>query len=355
MTLADAKLSRIPQSIGACATDPRFIQILNEATQILLQEGLWWGAYARFRICADFGCITLPRGIATIESAAICGQPITMRSQWFEFLENGWGTRNTTTESSGPSGTDSCCGRNSWSWSRDAIYRGRFPTFSDVQGVDKRLRFVCDLASDVGKIVLALGYDENGNWIRTLQSGTWKDGELITLAQSPGTNSSKLFSGITDLQFPSTMNGQTWLYEYDTTLLTQRLIGAYQYDDTRPSFARYYFPSICPPSTTGCPTSQVEIMAKLDFIPVKNDTDYLLIGNLPALKRMCMAINRSEHEPDGRLSDQIMASGLASAKELLDKELLHYLGSGNVQPIRMPTPALSGGGVENILGNSYAW
>lgn len=321
VTLADARASRIPQVIGACADNHRFLDLINEAQQRLLTKGHWWGTSAKFRICASNSCLTLPRGIATVEAAAVCGTPITVRDFWFEFLEGGVGTRN------GGSG----CGGEGGGWAGgEMLLRGRYPSFGDVQGTNKKLRFVCDLASDVGKVALPLGYDANGNWLRTQQGGVWSDGEAVPLAQAPGATTANFFSTMTDLQMPGTLNGQVWLYELNTTLNTQRLIGQYQPGETRPSYARYYLPGLCPVSCgAGQPaTALVEIMAKLEFIPVRADTDYLIIGNLPALKEMCMALNAAEHEPDSTKKTALLAAGYKAAIGELDSELDHYLGSG---------------------------
>lgn len=310
-TLADIKSSRIPKVLGMCSTDERIAKYANEAIERLLPEGHWWGTTQKFRICATDGCITLPPQIATIERAAVCKIPVPIHDFWFEFLPNGAGVR----------GCDDC-------W-EEANYQGQFPAFSDIIGSNKKLRFICDLSSDVGKQVLALGYDENGNWIRTIQGGLMLDGELITLAQSPGTTSSSYFSNITDLQFPDDMDGQTWLYEFNTSNAVLRMIGKYEYWETRPSYARYSFPSItssCDSST--CKQTSVEMIGKLEFVPVKNDTDYLLIGNIPALKEMMVAINRAENEPDNEKANNIILKGLTIAKSILDRELAHYMGDG---------------------------
>ncbi len=104
-----------------------------------------------------------------------------------------------------------------------------------------------------------------------------------------------------------------------------RLIGHYQYDESRPSYARYLLPSINPNNEK--PT-KLEIVGKLAFVPVKNDTDYLIIQNCAALKTMMLAIKNSDNEPDGIKKQQLMASGIQMAKMILDKELDHHLGSG---------------------------
>lgn len=326
-TLLDAKNSRIPQAIGVCSDHPKFIGVLNEAQQRLLPKGLWFGTYGKFRICASDGCITLPAQIATIERVAVCGRNIPVHDEWFEFLENGYGPRNSTSCNSGGGTCGTGCD--------ESLYRGRFCTFKDIIPSGKQLNFVCDLVSDVGKQVLALGYDDNGNWIRTSQSGIIKDGELISFAQGAGTLSVNNFSCVTDIQLPNNMDGQSWLYEYKVSDATKRMIGKYEYFETRPSYARYYFPSICAPSTGACTQTSVEIIGKLEFIPAKQDTDYLIISNLPALKEMCVGISNAEKEPDTVEKVKILKTSEASAISELDAELNHYLGEGRVIGINL--------------------
>lgn len=316
LTLADIRNTRIPAALGLCSTDTdRLVHWLNEAQERLLNKGKWWQTTGHFLMCVNEGCVTLPPQIATIESAALCGNPITIHDQWFEFLPTGAGIRDST----------SC-------WP-EANYVGQFPTFSDVSGPSRRIKLICDLASDVAKIVLVLGYDDSGNWIRTSQGGVIKDGELVALAQNYGTVATKRYSRITDLQLPDNLDGQVWLVEIDDTTGFSRQIGRYQYWETRPSYARYFIPGVQPASACcgqndGTTSKLLDVIAKLAFIPVKAETDYLLISCVPALKAMMTAIKKSENEPDGEVANQILLAGEAVALRELNAELDHYLGSG---------------------------
>lgn len=155
LTLADAKSSRIPRSIGVCATDSKFLAILNEAMQRLMRRGFWWGNYGRYRICTSDGCITLPPQLAAIDSVAICGRPQSMHDGWFEFMANGPGPVNGRCDNA--SNSTGSCGGGSCGCGDGGFLRGHFPTFKDIQPTGKKLNFVCDLVSDVNKTVLALG------------------------------------------------------------------------------------------------------------------------------------------------------------------------------------------------------
>lgn len=325
-TLADAQnplISGIGKRMGLCPTDPRVTLAINQGTQLLLTKGKWWGTICKFTMCISTGCVTLPPQIATIEAVKRCNRSLTVRDIFFPFLAN----------------------RTDWDWESscwpDCVSQGCFPTFADIQGVNSKLLFLCDVAADVGAKVLCLGYDQNGNWIRTMQGGVWADGEVISLAQSPGTSSTNFFTRLTDLQIPSGMHGQSWLYAYDTVLNQQIMLGHYQAFETRPSYQRYRVPflnQLCNGTPVQVP---IEAIGKLDFVPVVNPTDYLIVPNLRAMEEICAAINKSGQEPEGIKSNQILQSGIATACKILDDELAHYRGDGvmvgvNIQGSGMP-------------------
>jgi len=323
LTLADVKQrTRIPAALGVCPSDPRLVAWLNEACQRLVTKAHWIGTVGRFRLCVTDGCISLPPQVASIERLAICGVPVPVHDYWYDFLENGFGLR-----SGGGTATtgQSCCGVSCGP--EEANLRGWFPTFADVRGTSKKLVVACDLASDVGKRVLVLGYDQNANWIRTVQSGAVADGEVLLLAQGAGTTSTHFFDGgITSVQFLDERDGQAWLWELDTVATTQRLIGSYQYWERVPSYARYLLPSILTQTGgNGCNTTTVELLAKLEFIPVRADTDLLLISNIPALKNMAMAVKQYEEAVSGDDFTRAAAFEAIALKEL-DDEIEHYLG-----------------------------
>jgi hypothetical protein len=331
VTLGDAKNSRLPSQVGNCPTQDRFVQLLNEAQERLLYAGMWWGTVQKWRFCATDGCVALPSQFATLEAVAVCGRPIALRDQFYEFMENGFGIRGQTVVSTTQGTVSPCCGGVAGVCGvQEALYRGHYPTFADIQPTGKQLQVLCDKLTDVGKSVLCLGYDDNNNWIRTIQNGVVSDGEVVSLSQAPGTNSINNFSVVTDLQPPNNLDGQWWLYEFTVAGGSQRLIGQYQYFDVRPSFARYFFPAIIPqaPQSGTCAQVLVEALVKLEFIPARKDTDYLIIGNLPALKEMMMALSKAEDEPDGLRKVQLVAAGMTIAKQILDQQLDHYLGSG---------------------------
>lgn len=65
-------------------------------------------------------------------------------------------------------------------------------------------------------------------------------------------------------------------------------------------------------------------MAKLEFIPANRDTDFLIIGNIPALIEECKAIRYSDMDvPNAAMLE---AKSHSKAIKYLNQELAHYLG-----------------------------
>jgi len=305
-TLADAKASRIPAALGMCGTEQRFIDLLNEAQERLLTTGNWWGTFARYRCQASSGVLVWPRGVAAIQAVAVSSQPIRNRDIYFEFLELGPGIQ------------DSDC-----SCMEGMVDRQNTPVFQQMTGVDSKVKVYSDLTADVGTNVLLLGYDENGEWIRTVQGGVYADGEVVA-ASAAGTLSTNKFSLITGIQKPVT-NGTIRLYSYDTVTTAQYLVVNIQYDDINPSFRTSFIPALTQyASSTN--TINVDVAVKLDFIPARKDTDYLIIQCLPALKDMMVAIALSEKEPTVDRKAAALNAGFATAIPALEFELRHYKG-----------------------------
>lgn len=322
-TLADAKADRLAEAVNCYPEETRFLQYLNSATQRLLHRGKFWGSYARYRISVTSQLLTLPPYIDTIEAIALSRIPLPLREYWCEFLETGWGTRDDSLQNTGIS---------------ECLLRGNFPTIVDITTPSVLFAY-CDLLDDVDKAPLILGYDANGNWVRTQDPVTfeWHDGEYIELDQLPGVLSTTVFSQITDIQVPSSMEGQWFLY---LGSVSGTLLGRYQYWETRPSWKRYTVPF----NDTG--NLFVELVGKKSFVPVRKDTDYLVIGNLAALKLAMMAV-KSEEEYNFGLASMLWNGGtdkrtgqqVIGAMQELNSELDHHLGSGATRTIHVePTP-----------------
>jgi hypothetical protein len=270
--------------------------------------------------------ITLPRQVARIINLDVCRYPTRVQNEFFEFLEAGIGLQPANPCSCPPA----CAVLETYD-------RGVVPTFRDIisTGNPKLIRVYLTNERDHEHRVLIQGLDQNGNVVRTLDNGIDTAGEYLIL-DDPFTDSEFFFSKITGVQKDITA-GDVRIYEVDSVTGEQRLISTMEPGETVASYRRYFINGMCntccsctPAQTTGCSnttvptTSQVVAMAKLEFVPVVVDTDYLLIGNIPALKQECMAVRYEESDSENALQMAIVKH--RQAIKLLNQELVHYMG-----------------------------
>jgi hypothetical protein len=320
LTLADCR-STIARVLNTTTTDQRVIDYLNEATQRLLAKGKWVGTYVRYRICVNNKCITWPRQIETIEAIAISGNPAPIKNSWFEFYPQGPGVISASCDSS------ECSTSYGYPGLAD---RMNACTFDDIipSGNPKQVRVQADLTEIGTDRILIQGYDENGQWIRTLDGTEWVDGEYI-LIDTAHADSTRYYSAVTGIQKPVT-NGPVRLWELDSVTGDLRALGVYESDETRPDYRRSLVTGLPCCTSSACDKTSVEVMAKLRFIPVATDTDWVMIGNLPALKLEVMAILKEERN----LMDEAIVYS-AKAVELLREELKHWMGDGAVLTLKV--------------------
>jgi hypothetical protein len=320
-TLLDIKNSRLPEALNMCATDSRFVPLVNEALEWLISQGAFWGLFGRYRFQTTQGLLVFPRQVASVLSVALSNVPIRSRDMFFEFMGSGIGVQN--------AGDCQVC-------SQQLLDRGNTPVFEQISGVVSKVKVYRDLLVDDLTPILILGYDENGNWIRTLQGPSYQDGEIV-LASAAGTLSTNIFSVVTGVQKPVT-SGYIRLYAYDTVATTQSLMAVYEYDITNPSYRVFYVPWLASAASEDCPI-WVDTVVKLAFVPVRVDTDFMMISSIPALKTMCRAVLDADKEGDGQRRNQILMSGLGTAKLILEAELRHERGNPeDVAQILSPVP-----------------
>lgn len=322
LTLANVKASRIPAVLNLTSTDSRLVQYVNEAQQRLLSRGNWVGSTQKYRFSSTTGCITLPRQVESILSAAVYKTPVTVRDEIYEFVEHGYGLLDETDGDVTQLQAD-----------------GTAVTQVDITGDNNKVRVYSDLTEEAGTTVLIQGYDPDGNYVMTEYGGEWIEGERV-VPQPSGQLSVKKFTNITGVIKPVT-NGPIRLYQQDADTGTRSLLAVYEPDETEPSFRKYKIPGL---SNYSAECQVVTLLVKLAHMPVSKDTDWLVIGNLPALKAMCKAVQLEEaNEWDEARKFE------ASAVEELQKELSTYVGDATVFSVRMPSAYIYGGAVPNIL------
>lgn len=312
----DFRTSGTPGVLGTIAGDlPRCCRYLNEAQERLIYAGGetgWFGGWQRSvfsSVSRTNPYITLGREIAAIRNLDVCGTPVRVQNEFYEFLEGGVGLMP-------PNACDEPCGI------LETYERGNFPTMVDIptDGIYKIRVYPTD-TRDLGKRILFSGNDQNGIRIRTTDGLLEADGEYVILT-APFSDTVSGFSLLTAAQKDTTYR-EVAVYAVNVATGVETLLSRYAPDELTPSYRRYYLHDL-PRNCCGSSTVQVVGMAKLEFLPVRQDTDWLLIGNLPALKEECISIHFGE-------MDNAAALGMADKKHkeairLLNMELTHYLG-----------------------------
>lgn len=307
-TFSQFRQSRIPHALGVNPGDwPQLASYANEAIQRLIIEGGdegFWGTWAKmaFNVTRLIPYITTPRAVARLINADVNRCPVQIHNEFFEFLDFTTGLRDTSVVN---------C-------NLEIYERGWVPTFADLVPGNKRLRVYATDARDYNLRVLVQGQDDNAETIRSTDRSVDLEGIYLTLA-SPFVDLPFNISSITGLQKDVTV-GDVKIFELDTVTGNQRLLVIMEPSEETAMYRRYYVAGL--PQTP--PISQVVAMAKLDHLPVRVDTDYLLIGNLPALKEECLALRMREMDHPNAI--QMANEHHINALRLLRHELDHHLG-----------------------------
>jgi len=324
-TLGDLRNSRIPETLGVCSTDTtgKLTSYVNEAQEVLIKKGRWWGTYQRYDVAVRADYLVFPRQVAAIEQMWINKCPVRLRNEWFELMEGGWGPR------------DCCLDLETFDHGITSVFE------QPQQGEQVR---VYSLGSEAtGLRMLVEGYDNLGIVVQTDDSGTVVDGEYIDITNSK-TPSVTTWSSVSRVQKPVT-KWPVVLTAWDSATGLERTIGWYDRDETTPAFRKFLVPGLseAADANDACDQPVIRTMVKLDFVPVKNDVDYLVIANLPALKHACLAIKMGENGDEEK-----SLFHMSQAVRLLDEELEHYMGRGYVAPMKVEFTSFFGGEVENL-------
>jgi len=321
LRLYDVRLSNLPESVGLCQADITSIaKITNSAQQRLIyakeagDEG-WWGTWAEiaFNVTRDEPYITLPRGVARLQSVNVCSWPVGIQNQFYEYLTFGNGRMPKTV------GLGNNCFLQGYS-------RNNSPTFVDLSNGPQIIMVYASDPQDAGKRVLLQGLDNNDVPIRTMDSANSVEGVFVSMVL-PFASAPMQFNSITGIQKDITV-GQVKIYQADPTTGDQVLLLTMEAGEQTAWYRRYYFgglPDNCCSTPSAPADVQVAAIAKLELVPVAVDTDYCLIQNLEAITLEAQAVRYSKMDIAG--AKQMAQEAHIQAIRLLNGELNHYLGS----------------------------
>jgi hypothetical protein len=319
--------SRGPKAVGLCNSDiDGCAAIVNEITQRLLLDPLqpdegWFGTWARMAFNVDHSnpYITTPRDFARITAMDVCKKPVLIRNEWYEFLDFGTGLRP-----AGCSGNALC--ENLMAFQRGGV-GGTVVSAYDFKPPNKIIRIYMTNAADAGKHVLIQGKDQSGAPVTSTDGTSVFQGEFLTLA-SPFVEGSEELSELTGIQKDVTV-GQVQIFQVDTNTQEQSLLTIMEATEEVASYSRIFLnglPNGC--CGTGCNSVAVEAMVKLDFVPVRVTTDYILIPCLPAYIEEAQCI-RFEGMDSAR-AKQMAAQHHSKALSFLGGQMDHMIGKQRV-------------------------
>lgn len=321
--LIDFRTSRGPASVGICQSDlPGCAAIVNSAQQRLITareagDTGWYGSWVKmvFNVSRNEPVIVLSRDVVRLINADVCNYPVRIQNEFFEMLEFGVGLQS----------DNACLARQR---AIQMFNRGVYPLFSDIVPSGKTVRVRLSDAADVSKRVLIQGEDDNGMTIYSLDGPVQVLGEFLSLV-SPFVDTPQTISKVTGVQKDITL-GPVSFYEVDAGG-NERLVLTMQPGETTASYRRMLVNGVpcscCDTGGSSCSTTstaQITAMAKLELIPARVDTDYLLIQNIEALIAECQAIRFSEM--DSESSKKLAAERHREAIRYLQGELVHREG-----------------------------
>lgn len=286
--LIDAQADIGLQNIsGVCPTSPQFTQYVNEGIRRLLRRGDWFDTEWVISLCVSGSIIAWPRWVGAIRGLRFGrGRPGQLFNNNYSFV--------------GPHHRHSA-------WHTDCVIEDAAsgPTASEVSGTaGKYIRYYVVNNQDVGATIQIFGSAYGGQPLQEAVNGAMVNGQTIT-AGVPFGSTGGLVTRI-DAVKRSPTSGMAYLYEYDPVANTLRDLAWYEPGDTNPRIRRSIIrnrPLNCSqPDANGICWANIEALIKLEFVPVANPRDYLMIDNFDAIKFMIQAI-RAEEQGDEQMAE----------------------------------------------------
>jgi hypothetical protein len=186
------------------------------------------------------------------------------------------------------------------------VSHSRVPTYSTIQGDERKVRVYAQTNQDYGKTVTIFGTDNNNQPLmhREPDTGEWREGWILVL-QNPYAETTGYVSNIHRVLKDVTQKPVT-MFAWNTTDSVLEDLAVYDPGETNPSFARYQLNLPTQLNTDGTEQLRsITALVKLAFVPVEFDTDLVLINNLSALKLMIQGILLEEGGNDGAAQAKI--------------------------------------------------
>jgi len=279
---------------GSCASSPQFISLVNQAQRRLLKRGDWFDTEFTLRLCVSGCTIAWPSFVGAIRALKFAGcfnQSASIFNQWYSFINpmsGYWGNLGFGGSYPGNHGGE-------YAVIQDA---GMAPTFNDVTGTTgKLIRYYVVNFEDIGKTITINGTQYGGQPLQELDASNNHLNGITLTAAAPYASTSALVTRIDSITRQAT-TGLAYLYEYDPATNTLRDLAVFQPNETNPRFRRSRIlnkpRNTNQPDANGICWTNVDALVKVEYVPVVNLRDYLMIDDFDALKFMFQAINAEE-------------------------------------------------------------
>lgn len=325
-------VSLVRQQCGSLFNPDDFIGLLNQALNRLIQSGRWNGSLVHTIFpTAPLGYITLPYELLSVMGISMGGLPTPVFGNQHEFIISGPGHIDETKPATGI---------------LDFINDG-FATRIDPLPFST-LRIVLDLAIDIGKAFRFYG-KSNG---RTIYDVFGEGMNIVTTGLT--TNEGTTFDRVDGIEIPvdattgaSTMIGGWTLYGVDPDGLAT-FLSYYYPNETKPAYARYKTGTwniTDDESNNNC--QAIRLLCQRRFIPVFKETDWVIPGNIGALKASMQAVQQED------AANYDSAAPLWQVAEgILNNEV--HSGRGAAKP-EMSLPQAQFNGDGGFWGNNLGW
>ena len=253
----------------------------------------WQGTWAEIAFTASrtSPVVIMPREIARLEQIDVCGRPIQVNNQFYEYLRFGNGRLRY--------GLDGH--RRRHCSPTQAFARNNAVLQRDLSPAPQLLSVYITNPADVGKRILLQGLDVSGVPIYSQDVLNNVLGVFVPFA-FPFATAPMQFSQVTGVQKDVT-NGQVQVFQVDPTTGAQVLLLTMEPGEQTAWYRRYHLdplPWNCCDNQPAVPPSQnvvqMTAIAMLEPIPVAVDTDYLLIQEPNAIILEAQSIRMQKND-----------------------------------------------------------
>lgn len=298
LTLAQVRAILYPMVDSTDANNPLFLQMINEVQERYINSGKWKGSIITLRIASSTGVVTLPFDYAAVLAMTYNKVPFPTFTEFHQYVEEGPGKVDETLHWPGillDLGDGFCVQTDPTADSFIRVYSSALDNGDTVR--------------IYGKLNGVIVYDAAGN-----------EGEEVTLA-APFVATTNLFDEITGFTKPLT-TARVYLKGWDGS--TETLLATYQPNETVPVYRRYQ---------TGVCEQEIRIICQRRFIPVVAETDFVIPGNISAL-RAGIQSRLFEDASDMDAADASFTRGL----NFLNDEAKAFRGGGRATLNLNPAP-----------------